>query len=165
MYEKPEIGELCGGHVNFTLYGVKGFPGSYYTWAYPSSNKWNDLYTRTILLAINYTTWIVPFSACGTKSQNPHYYAKSQNWWGLEFLPSDTKSMNTCSFTMKFKKSSVCYKVLLKFEAATMRIVLSGAIITTTSTLQNGIVALRKNHRAREPNERLAMRHFGLPKP
>ena len=50
-------------------------------------------------------------SACGIKSQNVHYFAKSQNQWGLEFLMSGTKVMNTCSFTTH---SSVCFKICIE---------------------------------------------------
>ena len=42
------------------------------------------------------TTSIIPFSACGTNSWSMHFFAKSQNWQGLQFFLSDTNFMNTC---------------------------------------------------------------------
>ena len=61
-----------------------------------------------------------PSSVCGTNSQNTHFlvrdelFAKSQNYRGLKFLLSDTKSMNTCSFAIHFKKINVFSKVLVE---------------------------------------------------
>ena len=60
------------------------------------------------------TTLIVPINACGTNSQNMHYLAKSQNWRGLKYLPSNIVFMNTCSFIIHFNKISACSKVLVK---------------------------------------------------
>ena len=39
-----------------------------------------------------------------------HYFDKSLNYWGLKFLLSDIEFMNACSFTIHFKKISVCSK-------------------------------------------------------
>jgi hypothetical protein len=39
-------------------------------------------------------TLIIPFDACGTKSQNMHYFAKSQKNLGMNFLLSDIKLVN-----------------------------------------------------------------------
>ena len=60
------------------------------------------------------TTLIIPFSACNIDFWNSHYFAKSQNQWGLIILLSDTKFMNTCSFTTPFEKVNVCPKVLVE---------------------------------------------------
>ena len=44
----------------------------------------------------------------------PHV-AKSQRHWGLKCLLRDTKFLNTCSFTIDFKKMSVYYKVFIQW--------------------------------------------------
>ena len=44
----------------------------------------------------------------------PHV-AKSQRHWGLKCLLRDTKFLNTCSFTIDFKKMSVYYKVFVQW--------------------------------------------------
>ena len=50
----------------------------------------------------------------GTRSHNTQCFAKSRNWCGLEVLLSDTKFMDTCSFSRPFKKTIVCSKVFAK---------------------------------------------------
>lgn len=57
-------------------------------------------------------TLIIPICVCGTKSWNMCYFAKSQNQWGLKFILSDIKFLNTCLFTIHFKKISAWFKVL-----------------------------------------------------
>lgn len=53
-------------------------------------------------------TLIITLSACGTNSyKNMHYFAKSQNEWGLKLLLSETIFMNTWSFIIHFKRKIV----------------------------------------------------------
>ena len=52
------------------------------------------------------TTLIIPISEGGTNSRHMHNLAKPQSYRGLKLLPSDIKFMNTCSFTVDFKKIS-----------------------------------------------------------
>ena len=48
----------------------------------------------------------IPMSEGGTNPpSHTHDPTKSPSYQGLEFSPSDTKFMNTCSFTIHFKKS------------------------------------------------------------
>ena len=46
------------------------------------------------------TTLTIPISVWGTNSRNTHYFfwVNSHNWWGLKFLPTNIKFINTCSF-------------------------------------------------------------------
>ena len=60
-------------------------------------------------------TLIVPISVCGINTWNTHYFGESQNLWGLNCLLSDMKFMNTCSFTIHYKKINVCTKVLMEW--------------------------------------------------
>lgn len=57
-------------------------------------------------------TLVILFSACCINSQHIHCYAKSQDERELNFLLSDTRFANTCSFTMHFKTFSACYAML-----------------------------------------------------
>ena len=50
------------------------------------------------------TTLIIPFSTCGTNSQNMHYFGKSQRLSDIEFM----------LIYHIFKKISVCFKVFVE---------------------------------------------------
>ena len=61
------------------------------------------------------TTPIISIRVCGTNSWNMHYFAKSQNEWGVEFFKSDTKLMNACLLIIHFRTISACSKVLVEW--------------------------------------------------
>ena len=55
---------------------------------------------------------IVPISEGGTNLSHTHNLAKSQSYQGLNFLLSDNRLLNTCSYTIDFKKSSACHMLV-----------------------------------------------------
>ena len=56
-----------------------------------------------------FDTLNIPISEGGANPSHMHDPTKSQSYQGLNFLLSDTKFMNTCSFTIDFKKMNVCH--------------------------------------------------------
>ena len=55
---------------------------------------------------------IIPLSVCGTNSQNMHYFAKPQDYRGLDFLPSD--AWRHAHLASPFKKIQACSKVFVE---------------------------------------------------
>lgn len=60
-----------------------------------------------------HTALIIPISACGASTQNMHYFAKPQNWWGLKFLTSDTNLWIHAHLPYIFRKNSAWSKELV----------------------------------------------------
>ena len=71
---------------------------------------------RISTIVLNSTTLIIPINVCSINSQNTHYFAKSQNSWGLNILLSNTKFMNAHLFTIPFQKFDVCSNVLVEWS-------------------------------------------------
>ena len=60
-------------------------------------------------------TLITPFGACGTNSRNTHFLCQISNLVGVEYIFwSDTKFMNTCSFTTHFKNICAHFNVFVE---------------------------------------------------
>jgi hypothetical protein len=63
------------------------------------------------------------------------------------------------------KEKNYMFQNALILAVANLWIILDGVIATTTLDIVKWMVAMRKNHWTRAPNECQVMRHFGLPKP
>ena len=65
---------------------------------------WCSIGEGKVSLCVGITTLIIPISACDTKSQTCIISPSLKICEGWHFLLNDTKFMNTCSFTIHFKK-------------------------------------------------------------
>lgn len=82
------------------------------------------------------STLIIPISACGTNSWNAYYSAKSQNEWGLNFLTSDVKVMNTCAFAHSFQEYQCVLRCLYNdyFFNVQMHVSVNNAMMNSANT-------------------------------